>query len=394
MRRWTALPLLFVMGFAALMPEDASQARAADPVVETFRTADGVQLQGLFHKSEVNPGSDPVVIMMYPPGKDKDMTKGDWKGLANKLAAKGFNVFRFDWRGHGQSTDIKDVNKFWNIPTPNNPNIAPNPFSGPWNVKYITGAPVGKFANKRIKNDLYYKDIKDPVRYAPTLLLDLAAVRYHLDTKNDAGEVNTSSIYLIGSEVTATLGMAWMTAEWNRPKTAPNENALGGAPRYEYVPQPLFGTITEAGEDISGAIWLSGTRPTSVRPQLVQDWVSRGATKLRDNNPMLFLYAGKDQKAQADADFFYHQVLVANPPKTSKLQPLEFTKIREIKNKDGKAIDLTGVALLGNNAQLETEDTIEKFLQFLQKDRAKIVRKNRNFDKPYFIDLSKFGLIP
>ena len=40
------------------------------------------------------------------------------------------------------------------------------------------------------------------------------------------------------------------------------------------------------------------------------------------------------------------------------------------------------------------KDTIVQFLDARQKDRAKIVRKNRNYANPYSIDLSKFGLIP
>ena len=297
MRRWMALPLIVVLVLVALSPDTpraAAQNNAPQAVEETFLTADGVQLHGLFHKSLKNPGNDPVVIMMYPPGKNNDMTKGDWKGLADRLAAKGFNVFRFDWRGHGKSTDIKDTDRFWNITTPNRPN--PNPYTGPWNTKYIAGAPVGAAAKKRVKNEIFFKDIRDPVRYAPLFLVDLAAVRYHLDTKNDAGDVNTSSVYLIGSEVSATIGFAWLTAEWNRPKVAPGPNELGLAPRYEYVPQPLNGGITtEAGEDISGAIWLSAARANSVPPKLIKEWIAAGATKLRENNPMLFLFGGNDK---------------------------------------------------------------------------------------------------
>src|SRR5262245_11585943 len=141
MRRWLVLsPVLFAILAAIALSPAAPRALALQPTPpteETFLTPDGVQLHGLFHKSQVNPGNDPVVIILYPPGKGNDMTKGDWKGLANRLTKQGYNVFQFDWRAHGKSTDIKDTNRFWAIPTPNNPN--PNPFSGPWNLKYISG---------------------------------------------------------------------------------------------------------------------------------------------------------------------------------------------------------------------------------------------------------------
>ena len=88
MRRWQILsPVLFAILAAVALSPTAPRALAqpAAPTEETFLTADGMQLHGLFHKSQVNPGNDPVVIILYPPGKNNDMTKGDWKGLADRL---------------------------------------------------------------------------------------------------------------------------------------------------------------------------------------------------------------------------------------------------------------------------------------------------------------------
>src|SRR5262249_47526521 len=103
MRRWMAAPLLFAAPTAMILPGSAPPAAARRAVKtgaaeETFMTADGVQLRGLFHASEQNAANAPVVILLYPPGKDpkdkdQDMTKGDWVGLANKLAKSGYHVF-------------------------------------------------------------------------------------------------------------------------------------------------------------------------------------------------------------------------------------------------------------------------------------------------------------
>src|SRR5262245_24082298 len=99
MRRWMAAPLLFAATVAAFLASDTPQASAQNgPSEETFMTADGVQLHGLFTKSEKTPGSDPVVILLYPPGKDNTMSKGAWKGFATTLSKNGYNVFQFDWR--------------------------------------------------------------------------------------------------------------------------------------------------------------------------------------------------------------------------------------------------------------------------------------------------------
>ena len=391
MRRWLGAPLLFAaaIGLTALTQshQAVAQAKADPPVEETFQTADGVQIHGLFHKSAKDPGSAPVVILLYPPGKDNNMSKGDWEGLANRLTEAGYHVYRFDWRGHGKSTDIKKPDVFWG-----------NPYTGPWNNKYIKGAGI-----KPLKNTLFFKDLTDPGRYIPVYLNDLAAVRAQLDSKNDAGDLSTSSVYLIGAGDAASLGFAWLAAEWNRPQFYPKQGQLGlGVPRYEFVPQPLVGGINaEAGPDVAAAVWLSGSRPMSIPQPLVQGWVSgavMGQTlrinppKFRENTPMLFLYADKDAKGKASAEFFHHVALVAQGDKKLEISPLERQDklLKELKGANA----LQGVQLLGNNDRLQTEDTILKFLDAIQKDRAKLTRKNRDYSVPYFIRLTDFGFMP
>jgi pimeloyl-ACP methyl ester carboxylesterase len=389
MRRWMAAPLVFAAAAALSISSAPPLATAQQPgkpeapIEETFVTADGVQLRGLFHKSLRDPSTAPVVILMYPPGKGNDMTKGDWEGLANILAKEGFNVFRFDWRGHGKSTDIKDKDKFWGLDPVSNPNM----FTAAWNNRYITGSPP----KRPIKDTILFSDLRDPVRYAPVLLTDMAAVRFHLDSKNDAGDLNTSSIYLIGAESAAAIGFAFIATEWNRPAFAPKPNELGFAARYDYVPQPLRIPIDPAGgADISGAIWLSAHRPTSVPERLIEHWVARQAPKMRDNNPMLFLYADKDNKGKAQAEFYHHGALVGRGDKRNGLNPLNDAYLKKMEG----AGELSGVSLLGNNVKLKTEDTILRFLEAIQKERAKITRKQRNFTAPYFIALNAFGFNP
>lgn len=386
MRRWLAVPALSAAVVAlALCPAPPRVAAQNLPSEETFLTADGIQLRGLFHRSEKNPSSDPVVILMYAPGPGRDMNKGDWKGLAERLTKEGYNVFRFDWRGHGKSTDIKDTAKFWNLATPQMLN--PNPFTGPWNTKLITGAPVGK--TNKIKNEFFYKDLRSAERYIPAYLLDLAAVRYHLDNKNDSGDVNTSSIYLIGAESAAGIGIAWMATEWHRPAAAPTPNQLAPLPTYQYVPQPLNGGIPlEAATDISAAIWLSPARPTAFPEPLIKSWLSKYSPKMRENNPMLFLHGDKDAKGKAGAEFYFNDVLVANPSRGSTLQRLTQTFLTPIK----EAGTLSGADLLGNNDKLKTEKTILDYMTAIQKERAKLIRKNRGFTSPYAISLTSFGI--
>lgn len=388
MRRWMAAPLVFAVaiGLTSLEAPRAA-AQPPGPVAETFRTADGVELHGLFHATQKNPASAPVVLFLYPPGPDRDMTKGDWAGLAKRLNEEGYHVFQFDWRGHGKSTSIKDKQKFWSNPYLNGQGVN---FNG-----YIKGGPKGP--NGVIKNDIYFKDIAKPVNYMPAYLNDLAAVRMHLDEKNDNKDLNTSSIYVVGAGDAAALGMAWLAAEWNRPAVFPNEAARAGAPTYEYVPQRLIGGVpSEAGADIGACVWLTATRPTSFKEKTLRDWISVPtlAPKIRENNPMLFLYAEKDTggplSGQKQGQFFFNSVLVADPPKGSSLEKLDQTFIKEIKG----AEQLQGVKLLGQNATLKTEDTIVLYFAAIQKVRAKLASKARKYEAPYFIDVRYFGLLP
>lgn len=387
MRRWIAIPLMFA-GAMGLVTQSTQQVSAQPPgaVAETFRTADGVELHGLFHPTQKNAATAPVVVFLYPPGPDRDMTKGDWGSLAQKLNAEGYHVFQFDWRGHGKSTTIKDKQKFWTNQYLNTP--GPN-FNG-----LIKGGPP----KMPLKNDISIKDLeKRADRYLPAYLNDLAAVRVHLDIKNDAKEMNTSSIYIVGAGDAAGLGIAWLTAEWNRPAVFPQPNALGPNPTYEYIPQRLIGgVVNEGGADFGAAVWLTATRPLAMSENLMKGWVSRAnmAPKIRENNPMLFLHGEKDPQGMPNCEkqskFFYNEVLVAEPRKGGTLEKLEQTFLKPVTG----AAELQGIKLLGQNATLKTEDTIVLYFAAIQKTRAKLPSKARKFDNPYYIDVRYLGLQP
>lgn len=384
MRRWMVAPLVLVaaVGLTTFEPRTAA-AQDGKPVAETFRTADGVELHGLFHATNKNSASAPVVVFMYAPGPDRDMTKGDWGALAKKLTEEGYHVFQFDWRGHGKSTTIRDKDKFWKNP-------------------YLNGAPLGFNTYIKdgppkmpIKNDLNFKDLKQPAKYVPAYLNDLAAVRLHLDTKNDNKALNSSSIYLVGTGDAAGLGFAWLTAEWNRPSTMPNIQLLGiGATGYEFVPQPLRGNFEEAGTDFGAAVWLSAARPSSMPLTTVQKWVSNKqlGAKMRENTPMLFLYAEKDAAGKKESTTYFNEVLVADPAraKALRLEVPDQTFIKDVKG----AEKLEGTKLLGQNATLKTEDTIIQYFAAIQKVRQTLPSKTREYKVPYYIDVRYYNLAP
>lgn len=377
MRRWMASPLVFAALALTMFADDTPAAAQAKGVEETFLTADGVRLRGLFHKStKADERVPPVVVFLYTPGIDKSMTKGNWESMANKLNSEGFHVFRFDWRGHGKSIDIVDpagsndmanMTGFW-----------ANRITGDINRRSFPG-----WNKKPLKNDIHAKEIKPG--YFPMYLQDLAAVRTHLDSKNDLGEVNTSSIYIIGTDDTAALGFLWLTAEWNRPSVHP---VLLGGETYKVCPDPRLVAELDAGKDFAGAIWLTASRPSNVPSmssgKLYQTWVVN-TVRLRDNNPMLFLYGEKDTAGDTQTDFYFDQVLVANGKGPAK--KLEQTFRRSIPGTNIKGLGLLDPAL-------KVEDTIVEYLKARQKDRVTMVRKNRGYSNPYYINLPAFGVNP
>ncbi|HEX4613839.1 MAG TPA: hypothetical protein VH092_37000 [Urbifossiella sp.] len=377
MRHRLAVPLLLA-AVAGLSPDPPpAAAQPAKAVEESFDTADGVRLKGLFHKSPNGAKQgDAVVLLLYPPGPERTLLKGDWSGLIGKLNEAGFHVFRFDWRGHGGSTGITDP-----IGDQDNPYTGfwMNKVTSRYNRKYIVG-----FNPLVLKSDIRVKtDITSPF-YFPVYVNDLAAVRVHLDLKNDIAEVNTSTIYLVGAGDAATLGFLWLAAEWQRPGVAP---VLPGGFQYKCVPEhTLVPPDPPAGGDVAGAVWLSGDRPADFPEGVIKGWVS---PKLRDNNPMLFLFGGDDAKARREADFLYHGVLVADGNKglgVSKIEqaflfPIAKTRLNEVN-------------LLGQQLAPQPETKVLEYLLARQKNRGAVVRKQRSFVTPYYIDVTRFGLRP
>jgi alpha-beta hydrolase superfamily lysophospholipase len=364
--RRIAAPLVFAAAFGLLA--DLPRARAKAPVEEAITTADGMKLRGLFHKSPKGGATDPVVLLLYPPGVGRDMTTGNWADLIKMLNDEGFHVFQFDWRGHGKSTDIGNPAQFW-----------ADPFTGRINQRFIKGS-----NNQPPKNTLFAKEIGPA--YFPVYVEDLAAVRVHLDQKNDQAELNTSSIYVVGAEDAATLGLLWMTAEWLRPAIHPN---LANGAMFTTVPSPNVQNKPEAGRDIAAAVWLSPARPpnqAAIPQPLLATWASK--TPLRDNNPMLFLYGQKDAAGKTSARFFFDEVLVAEG-NGGGMQKLLDTHIRDVAGTNKKGTDLLGM----NNA-LKTEDTAVAYLTQMRKNRGAVPVKKRNYAAPYYINLPAFGVNP
>lgn len=350
-------------------PESPKPAPPGDPfapIEESLTTADGVLLKGRFHRSPNGWKQQAVVVLMYQPGPGQSLQNmTHWDGAIRELNRAGFHVFCFDWRGHGKSTAIVDAELFWS-----------NPITGPWNRKHVRGA-----NQQPAKTTLSVGDILP--RYFPAYVQDLAAVRFHLDGKNDTADINTSSIYLIGEGDTAALGFLWLTAEWVRPSQL---RALGTGPRYKVVPMVPNAVVGRpAGQDVAGSIWLNASRPPAIQDSLLRGW-SNHALSLRTENPMMFMFDEQDAQAKSESRMYYDRVLAAKGNKQLGIPPLEQTFLIEVKGMKPRA------SLLGQD--LETEGTILKYLTARQGSRGYLPRFERRYAEPYLINLSHFGLNP
>lgn len=357
-RRLVLVPLAVLAAVFVVPPAAWAQKVEAKPV--SFLSADGVELQGSLYKSAKNPGDSPCVILLHSIKADPN--KGDWSGLAQLLANKGFNVLRFDFRGHGNST-VVDPKLFWDNPV----NVAAFP------------ALARKKANK-----LELKDLQNvrPAYFMTMLVNDVMAARVDLDKANDAGEVNTGSVYLIGATDAAPVGMLYMAVEWTRPQVISQVmgNLMTLPPDRRQVPV----NSDMAGRDVAGAVWLSPVPVNNATEVAMKRWVT-DYPDLRDKNSVLCLYGDGDVNGKKASLFIRDEMLIAEP-RDRKLTKLKYTDVRDVKGSKN-----VGVELLGKD--LGTEKLIVDYLETLEKDRKNVTKTvNRNHKKPALVLTQFFGI--
>jgi hypothetical protein len=285
-----------------------------NPVVP-ITTVDGVELVGKYYRSP-NSKEGPCAILLHKYGSDR--SKGDWDLLARALQEKGYAVLTFDFRGHGESKTV-------------NPNF--------W--KYAVNKDLVTAGRDKTKIDV--KDFKQG--YFPWLVNDIAAARKFLEIKNDSGELNISSLFLIGAQEGASLGALFTATEWNRTYNVGFKALL------------TVGTKHIAGEDIAGCVWLSLTqRPVNTNFEF-HNWLK--SPQIRERTPMYIVYGEKDATAKQTAENVF-RVLTTGREKN------KFTQKYDV-----KGTDLAGQALLGQPA-LGVNAKIVEFVDKVVADRKAI----------------------
>ncbi|MBX9677785.1 MAG: hypothetical protein K2X38_03395 [Gemmataceae bacterium] len=237
-------------------------AAAQEGVKVRIPTIDGVTLQGAFYAAKNPQGKVPPTVLLVHALGEKS-SKPEWVHLATSLQEK-FAVMTFDFRGHGESTEI-DPAKFGRYQP---------------NVSLVKGFKPGK-------ESIDYKDFDKA--YMPILCNDLAAVKGFLDRKNDQGQCNTSTFIVVGADTGATLAAVWLNSENYRYRMVPSPNPL-------FPPQPPPADAASEGRSVVGCVWLS-ISPTLGKHQL-------SVSKLLDlpgkvhATPMVFMFGEEDAKGK------------------------------------------------------------------------------------------------
>jgi len=193
--------------------------------------------------------------------------------LAQALYDDGYSVLTFDFRGFGESREVKE--SFWYT------NRYPDNVLYMNNVKIKKGEYPATIDHKNFKSKHYIY-----------LIQDIAAAKAFLDRASDRKEVNSHNTVVIGAGRGATLGALWVGNEASRRKDKRGKNNVE-------QPNPIISDDPE-GKDIAACIWLGYT------PDLMgRDLSARARLTLKDvaatvKVPMAFYY-GKDAKSDHGA---------------------------------------------------------------------------------------------
>lgn len=331
----------------AQAPKDAAKpARDTTKVSVGLPTVDHAELAGTYYAGTTSRGRDtPCVLMVHDRGKDSSKT--EWDTLARTLQHEGYAVLTFDLRGHGKSLTV--TRDFW---APNLPNLR-NGFRG-------TGLAKTTSITSEFKPG-----------YWPWLVHDLAAARRYLDQRNDAGELNSSSIIVIGAGEGANLGLLWVATEFER------QYVTG------FVPLKSQGTPRLGGDDIAGCVWLSAqSRLKEGGVYNFDSWVRNIVPAVREKAPMGFVYGEKDTAAKRDAEQW--------------MRTLKFISGRE-NPKPNKLIEIKGTELAGQNLlanpSFEVTQKIVAYCNEIMKSRKAIAWEKKETDTNLvnFVNIGRFG---
>jgi hypothetical protein len=335
--------------------KDKDKAAKGDSRGISFRSGDGVELQGNFYPAPPSGAKDACVLLLhsFDARKGGDSHEENWDRLAADLQKEGYAVLTFDFRGFGKSKSVDKV--FWDR--------AKNP------------------QNQTIRNALKMPETIDRTEfrndYYPNLVNDVAAAKAYLDRKNDGREVNASNLVVIGAGEGATVGALWMASELHRKKD--RASLTPGLPPDLDQPE---------SRDFTCAVWLSISPTLGGRGVPVKSWLVEVG---RDQKvPMAFVYGGKDSKAMN----FAQNVVGAIKPKTGpkKFDPKDTSDPRAYTGEK----KLADTSLEGSKLLQKTLDTEKWVLKTYLPDlfEARPLREWRKRESERFAYVWAFPMTP
>jgi hypothetical protein len=345
--RWSVAVAALLLGALGLtLPARAQEAAGDTGEKVRFVTVDGVTIHGNFFRG---PRAAPAVVMLHPIGAGESRNKKNWIALAQELQ-KDFSVLTFDFRGHGDSTEI-DAPLYYHYK-----------FNG--------------VATKNARVDRARIEFKDILpQYYSVFCNDIAAAKSYLErTKNDLGLCNTQNFVVIGADQGATLGAVWANSEWFRYRMEIATGLLG-------VPQLRFDSRPE-GKWISAYVFLT------ISPKLGNQNVSMTSllnipSKL-NMVPSVFLFSEPDKKAKDTAKALEKDIKFGGGKKADPRFAL--TAAVGVKSKD----KLNGIDLL--QPSLKTSEQIHEWLKLTTQTNNEWAQ--RDFTKTLYAWKGVSGVTP
>jgi pimeloyl-ACP methyl ester carboxylesterase len=357
---------LGILVFAFLLAPEAGRAQVAKAKNVKIPTIDGVTLNANFWVGGGKGGA--TVILLHNFDKTGgDSQKDGWNALAENLQKAGHSVLSFDFRGHGQSLTVEPA-KFWS------PEFAYN---------------MAILRPKRDKEGKYPETITTAdltAAYYPFLVNDIAAVRAYLDRQNDAGNINTKNVIVIGAGQGATLGALWMETEMKRRQAEPKIANVTVAQAAK-LPANVFDFKNPTGKDLAAGIFLDISPTLDGKEMPIHTWLKDVGKE--NKVPLVFLYGTQDAAAKKVSVDLLSSISPNYKVGGMEEWPKElpFTGEKGIPN-----TKLKGSQLL--TADLPTEGLIATYTNRLLEKRTIIAHEIQGFDKSPAFWVFPTGMIP
>ncbi len=223
-------------------------AKPVDVPRAELMTSDGVQLRATYFPGEKDQETVPVILLHSWKG-----TRREYIHLAPFLQKEGYSVLVPDLRGHGQSR------------------------------RQVVG-----FGARRQTRELDAAKFRGP-EFAAMASRDMAALRRFLLKKNNDKELNLNKLVVVGSEMGASVAIAWSVHDWS-------------------VPNYVHAGIKQ-GQDVKALVLLS---PKWSQPGINVSAALNGPT-IGVGLQLLIAVGKKDPKSYRDARQFESKLRVMRP---------------------------------------------------------------------------------